>query len=167
MARLQPVGLWLLATGSACALRATTPPAAEHATACTDARTPACCLLPSAFLTLGGTAISVFSALRDAAVSDTGTDWWALGAAFGTGALLGALACPVYRVELVPASTNDSSSSSSGVGSGSEAPPPDLLLPVVRDTRPPAARANAVVGCAAALFAALGVWLVQQGAFVG
>jgi membrane associated rhomboid family serine protease len=112
-----------------------------------------------AFITLGGAAVGVVSALQDAANSDAQTDWPALCVGFAVGALLGWLACPVYALELEPASSRSSSSID-----GEEAAP-DLLLPVLRDTRAPAARANAVVGTAAILFAALGVWLIAEGMF--
>jgi membrane associated rhomboid family serine protease len=108
-----------------------------------------------AFITLGGAAVGVVSALQDAANSDAQTDWPALCVGFAVGALLGWLACPVYALELEPASSR---------GDGEEAAP-DLLLPVLRDTRAPAARANAVVGTAAIVFAALGVWLIAEGIF--
>jgi membrane associated rhomboid family serine protease len=112
-----------------------------------------------AFITLGGAAVGVVSALQDAANTDAQTDWPGLCVGFVVGALLGWLACPVYALELEPASSRSSSSSDEEVA-------PDLLLPVLRDTRAPAARANAVVGTAAILFAVLGVWLISEGMFV-
>jgi membrane associated rhomboid family serine protease len=148
-------------------------------------------LLPKegkAFLTLGGTAVAVVSALKDAADTDIATDWAALIAGFLAGGFLGWMACPVYRLVLTPASSNSSSSSSSSVSYAarnvasptasaaaaaavnSSADPeelqPDLLLPVLRDERLPAARANAVLGFAAVLFAVLGGWLTSQGLFI-
>uniref|UniRef100_A0A383W9A7 Peptidase S54 rhomboid domain-containing protein n=1 Tax=Tetradesmus obliquus TaxID=3088 RepID=A0A383W9A7_TETOB len=112
-----------------------------------------------AFITLGGAAVGVVSALQDAANSDTYTDWPALSVGFAIGAVLGWLACPVYSIELEPASSRTGSSSSSEEQA-------DLLLPVLRDMRPPAERANAVVGTAAILFAVLGVWLISEGMFM-
>eukprot|EP00775_Hariotina_reticulata_P010569 gene10570-10729_t len=49
-----------------------------------------------AFLTLGGTAVAVISALKDAADTDIATDWAALIAGFLAGGFLGWMACPVY-----------------------------------------------------------------------
>jgi hypothetical protein len=61
------------------------------------------------------------------------------------------------------------SSSSSGGGSPTAAAAsaggggePDLLLPVLRDSRPAVGRANAVLGYAALLFSTLGAWLLLQ-----
>lgn len=113
-----------------------------------------------AFVTLGGTAVAVLSALKDAADTDVATDWAALVAGFVVGGVLGWLVCPVYAIELRPASS--SGADVLGEGAGQQ---PDLLLPVLHDMRPLAERANALVGAAALLFAALGAWLTTQGMF--
>jgi hypothetical protein len=134
-----------------------------------------------AFLSLGGIACSVVAALRDAYDSDGAADWTGLVGGFAAGLALGYAVCPVYEMTFAEVDTSSSdgggsssSSGSSGTGSGSSCssrrPRPGsssvVLLPVLRDTRLPAARANAVVGYAAALFAALAAWLVTNGAFL-
>jgi hypothetical protein len=128
-------------------------------------------------------ATGVLAALREATSADAATDWPGLVAAFVAGMALGWQVAPVYSLQFVEAdlsgnlSSRDydddssSSSSSSGVAmlqtDGSEAAAAaDILLPVLRDSRPAAAKANAVLGYAGVLFAVLGAWLLQQqGAF--
>lgn len=140
-----------------------------------------------AFVTLGGLAAAVLSALQEASSTDAATDWPGLVAGFLGGLALGWQVAPAYKLQLVEASTRDPSASvvtaaaTSGVGSqqgvaaaggkgggsgggaDSESFEGDLLLPVLKDSRQAAARANAVVGYAAVLFAVLGGWLLQQG----
>ncbi|KAF8073250.1 METTL7A [Scenedesmus sp. PABB004] len=117
-----------------------------------------------AFLTLGGTAVAVIAALKDAADTDVATDWAALVAGFVAGGVLGWMTCPVYALELLPASSS-AARGGGGAAGGGDAPaaPPDLLLPVLLDARPGPERANVVVGYGSALFAALGLWLASEG----
>jgi hypothetical protein len=124
-------------------------------------------------VTLAGAGASVVSALHDAFARDGMADWTGLSAGFVCGLLLGWSVCPVYEValeEVDPTTARASSSSSSRPlprsAGGSSSAGATLLLPVLRDTRPPAARANAVVGFAGLLFASLGTWLVTSGAFL-
>jgi hypothetical protein len=105
-------------------------------------------------------------------------------AGFTAGLVLGWQVAPVYCLQFVEAdlsgnlsSRDDDSSSSSSSSSGSRtamlqtdgseaAAAADILLPVLRDSRPAAAKANAVLGYAGLLFAVVGAWLLQQqGAF--
>lgn len=122
-----------------------------------------CLLLDmQALVTLGGMACGVLSAIREATVNDAATDWPGLMAAFAAGLALGWQVAPLYQLQLIEASTARISRSRSSPDSGFDEPEMDILLPVLRDTRPAAARANAVVGYAGLLFAVLGGWLLLQ-----
>lgn len=129
----------------------------------------------AAFLALGGTTLAVLSALREAVDADGAPGWAALTASFFVGGLLGAAACPRYCLclEVLPPAAQDGSSdggragaAAAAAGGGGWRPQQLLLLPRLRDMRPPAARANALVGGGALLFASLGSWLLSQGTFV-
>lgn len=132
---------------------------------------PAPARTTQAFVTLGGIATSVVAALREVTSTDAATDWTGLAAGFAAGLWLGWSVSPLYELQLVEANADDSNTSSSNGTSGSSrnlqsstsSPPLRVLLPVLRDTRPAVARANAVFGYAGLLFAVLGAWLLQQG----
>lgn len=115
-----------------------------------------CAVAAQAFATLGGTAVAVLAALRDAADADATADWIGVAVGFCIGGLLGWLACPVYSITIVQASTADSDANGSMDSSC------DVLLPIIEDARPMAHRANVVVGCSAVLYATIGVWLAIQ-----
>lgn len=111
-----------------------------------------------AFVTLGGTAVTIVSALKEAVDTDIATDWTALAAGFAAGGLLGWFTCPVYRLSLMPAS----STKAKDILDVSSAEDADLLLPVLVDSRPLVERVNVMVGYVAVLYAAIGAWLVTQ-----
>jgi hypothetical protein len=114
-------------------------------------------------------ACGVLSAIQEATLDDAATDWPGLMAAFAAGLFLGWQVSPLYQLQLIEASTARFSSSSSSDSSSSsssssrfEEPEMDILLPVLRDTKPGPERANAVIGYAGVLFAVLGAWLLTQ-----
>jgi hypothetical protein len=135
-------------------------------------------LLPreaKAFVTLAGLSTACFSALRDAVDA---ANYSAMAAAFVFGGLLGYAVAPSWRVEYELASKEGEGGGGgggdgaagwrkrgAGAGGGESVSSLDGGLgvywrPALADAMTGRARANAIVGGAGVLYAALGLWLL-------
>ena len=138
-------------------------------------------LLPRAakeYVTLCGTAAGSVSAVVEA-TSGGGGSAVAVGGAFAFGFALGYVLAPKWKVTYELALREDpgggggsgggSGGSSGGAGSASvdAAAKGVYWRPRLTDAAPPRQRANAAAGAAAALYAALGLWLLSDGSLWG
>jgi hypothetical protein len=140
-------------------------------------------LLPregKAFVTLSGLAAGSVSAVLDAA--GPSSDYTSIAGAFAFGGVLGLALAPRWAVTYELASqegpsgaagaqsggggagavTGPGSSLSGSLDGGGGGPVREYWRPALADTESGRARANAAVGAAAALYAALGAWLLTQ-----